>query len=166
MVRLLFGGCPPMRRQSSQQHEEHHQLTDNEIELRVLTIADSEAFFKLHTSHIIGHKANSVLSKRIGEAQEDFISRILACCELVWLIRWKSDPSQLIGSCVLFDDELRTWQFEGMCLPQFQDRKVLTKAFRLVSSYVSLNYDVVVHRPNTGMYDLDQVVGRVPIDYR
>lgn len=116
---------------------EAHTLSDQWLNLCVLTHNDAEPFFDLY-------RHASEKSIRAGENAEQFALRIAASSEMIWTIRLCRQPQAIIGDCALhgWDKERGEIGFGGSLIPEYWGKGVMAAAFRLVTAFARNNYPI------------------------
>jgi len=84
------------------------------------TYARPELFWKININDVIDN-----------ESAEDFTKRMLWLCKYVYTIRLRSDPTKVIGSCVLYNWNKKKKEifFGGSLLPEFWGKGIMPSAF-------------------------------------
>ena len=116
---------------------ETHTLSDQRLELTVLTHNDAADFFDLYC-----HTQEKAIKS--GEDAEQFAVRIAASCEMIWTIRLCCYPHSIIGDCALHDWDKDTEEiaFGGSLIPKYWGQGIMAAAFHLVATFAGEFYQV------------------------
>jgi ribosomal-protein-alanine N-acetyltransferase len=108
-------------------------LSNNQITLHPLTVADAAAFYNLYQT--LYPDGSPFLP---GETSIAFTSRIINACHFIWTIRFTSDPEIIIGDCAFhhYDAVDRAIEIGGALLPPFHGKRMMYQAFGLILTYV------------------------------
>lgn len=105
-------------------------LKTQPISLQKLTIDDAVIFDNTYARPELFWKIN--INDEIGnESAEDFTKRMLWLCKYVYTIRLKSNPHEVIGSCVLYNWNKKKKEifFGGSLLPEYWGKGIMPSAF-------------------------------------
>lgn len=123
---------------------EAHTLSDEWLNLCVLTHKDAEHFFDLY-------RRAPEKSIKAGEEPEQFALRVAASSEMIWTIRLCHQPQVIIGDCALhgWDSEQGEIGFGGSLIPEYWGQGVMAAAFGLVTAFARDTYQVRTIRCTT-----------------
>jgi len=113
--------------------ETAHQLADDHVVLSVLTRADADSFFALHTAP---SPHNSWASGFIlqNDTPDLAAQRTVEAFDLIWTIRLASCPERIIGDCSLRRAESDIPAFAYTLFPEQWLETVIISAYLLVSA--------------------------------
>jgi len=100
------------------------------ILLHKLTIDDAAIFDNTYARPELYWKINSDEFDQNEDAVE-FTKRMLWLCKYIYTIRLRTEPSQVIGSCVLYSWNKRTKEifFGGTLLPEYWGKGIMPNVF-------------------------------------
>ena len=129
-------------------------LETERLLLSEITLNDTESIFAIY-SHpkVIEYYTDAPIA---GEEDTiNFISRITAGNNLIFSIRLKEKPDDIIGDCGLHDwnDETHTVEIGGSLLPHFWGKGIMTEAFNTIICYEKNEMNVQAAMAKTNRYN-------------
>lgn len=114
-------------------------LSNSQITLHPLTVADAGAFYRLYQT--LYPDGSPFLP---GETSIAFTSRIIDACQFIWTIRLTSDPEIIIGDCAFhhYDAVDQAIEIGGALLPLFQGKRIMYQAFDLILTHVQMELNL------------------------
>ena len=128
-------------------------LTNGEVLLKRLTVADAAAFYALYAlPEVNQHFEESPFLP--DETAQSFTNRIIANCTFIWTIRLQQEPANIIGDAALhhFEQEHQTIEIGGSLLPRYWGRNLMKQAFELLIDFAGQTLNV------------EQVIGKTSAD--
>ncbi len=105
-------------------------LSSNAILLRKLSIEDAQVFDNIYTRPELSGKINDDTQHTHDDDAEGFTRRMLWLCKFIYTLRLKDKPSEVVGSCVLYNwnKKRKEIYFGGSLLPQYWGKGMMSVA--------------------------------------
>ncbi|MDO1451622.1 GNAT family N-acetyltransferase [Rhodocytophaga aerolata] len=130
-------------------------LTNGDLLLKRLSLADAEALYALYTlPEVNQHFESSPFLPE--ETAISFTSRIIANCAFIWTIRLQGEPEKIIGEAALhhYDQQQKAIEIGGSLLPAYWGKNLMKQAFELLIEFAGQTLKV------------EQIIGKTSLDNR
>lgn len=108
-----------------------NSFSHNSIVLKKLSIEDAQVFDDIYARPELSGKINYDDEHGEDEDAHQFTKRMLWLCKFIYTMRFKDDPNEVVGSCVLYNwnKKRKEIYFGGSLMPRYWGNGLMSLAF-------------------------------------